>query len=199
MKTIDADAILARASWTGPREVDGLPSEGTFRSHQVPLANVRTNATHLAMLEAWLRSYRPEAQFDSDGRFKTDLAELAPTGARRMGANPHANGGTILRDLVLPDFKRYAIPVPRPATERHESTRQLGTLLRDVFVQNADEANFRITCPDEMTSNRLGTIFEVENRCFVGKTIKLDDHVSADGRVMEVLSEHVCEGSRGTF
>jgi xylulose-5-phosphate/fructose-6-phosphate phosphoketolase len=189
-------AIVLRTpkGWTGPREVDGLPVEGTFRSHQVPLANVRTNATHLAMFEAWLRSYSPEAQFDSDGRFKTELAELAPTGARRMGANPHANGGTILQDLVLPDFTRYAIPVPRPATERHESTRQLGTLLRDVFVQNADEANFRITCPDEMTSNRLGAVFEVENRCFVEKTINIDDHVSADGRVMEVLSEHLCEG-----
>ena len=132
--------------------------------------------------------------FDASGRLKAELAELAPTGARRMGANPHANGGKVLRDLVLPDFTKYAIPVPRPATERHESTRQLGKLLRDLLVQNADHANFRITCPDEVTSNRLGAVFEVENRCFVGRTIGIDDHVSANGRVMEVLSEHLCEG-----
>src|SRR3954451_7739711 len=124
--------------WTGPHEVDGLPVEGTWRSHQVPLANVRGNAAHLAILEQWLRSYRPDLLFDASGRLNAELAELAPTGARRMGANPHANGGTVLRDLVLPDFTQYAIPVPHPATERHESTRQLGKLLRDVFVQNAD-------------------------------------------------------------
>jgi xylulose-5-phosphate/fructose-6-phosphate phosphoketolase len=189
-------AIVLRTpkGWTGPREVDGLPVEGTFRSHQVPLANVRANAAHLEMLEHWLRSYHPDLLFDASGRLKAELAELAPTGARRMGANPHANGGTVLRELVLPDFTEYAIPVPRPATERHESTRQLGKLLRDVFKQNGEQANFRITCPDEMTSNRLGAVFEVENRCFVGKTIDIDDHVSANGRVMEVLSEHLCEG-----
>jgi xylulose-5-phosphate/fructose-6-phosphate phosphoketolase len=189
-------AIVLRTpkGWTGPREVDGLPVEGTFRAHQVPLANVRGNAAHLAMLEQWLRSYGPDSLFDASGRLTAELTELAPTGARRMGANPHANGGNVLRDLVLPDFDTYAIPVPRPATERHESTRQLGKLLRDVFVQNADHANFRITCPDEMTSNRLGAVFDVENRCFVGKTIGIDDHVSATGRVMEVLSEHLCEG-----
>jgi xylulose-5-phosphate/fructose-6-phosphate phosphoketolase len=189
-------AIVLRTpkGWTGPREVDGLPVEGTFRSHQVPLANVRANAAHLAMLEQWLRSYRPALLFDASGRLKPELAELAPTGARRMGANPHANGGTVLRDLALPDFGKYAISVPRPATERHESTRQLGKLLRDVFAQNAEYANFRITCPDETTSNRLGAVFEVENRCFTGRTIDIDDHVSADGRVMEVLSEHLCEG-----
>jgi xylulose-5-phosphate/fructose-6-phosphate phosphoketolase len=189
-------AIVLRTpkGWTGPHEVDGLPVEGTFRAHQVPLANVRDNPAHLAMLEQWLRSYRPDLLFDTNGRFDATFAELAPAGARRMGANPHANGGRVSRDLVVPDFTQYAIPVPRPATERHESTRQLGKLLRDVFVQNAARANFRITCPDEMTSNRLGAVFEVENRCFTGRTIDIDDHVRADGRVMEVLSEHLCEG-----
>jgi xylulose-5-phosphate/fructose-6-phosphate phosphoketolase len=174
--------------------VDGVPVEGTFRAHQVPLANVRANGAHLAMLEQWLHSYRPDLLFDSSGRLNAQVAELAPAGARRMGANPHANGGTVLRDLVVPDFRNYALPVRRPATERHESTRQLGKMLRDVFVENAARANFRITCPDEMTSNRLGAVFEVENRCFAGRTIDIDDHVRADGRVMEVLSEHLCEG-----
>jgi xylulose-5-phosphate/fructose-6-phosphate phosphoketolase len=189
-------AIVLRTpkGWTGPREVDGLPVEGTFRAHQVPLAGVRTNPAHLAMLEEWLRSYQPDDLFDANGRLNADLATLAPSGPRRMGASPHANGGTVLRDLVVPDIGKYAIPVQRPATERRESTRQLGELLRDVFVQNASDANFRITCPDEMTSNRLGAVFEVENRCFAGRTIDIDDHVSANGRVMEVLSEHLCEG-----
>jgi xylulose-5-phosphate/fructose-6-phosphate phosphoketolase len=189
-------AIVLRTpkGWTGPREVDGLPVEGTFRSHQVPLAGVRTNPDHLAMLEGWLRSYRPDTLFDENGRFDPELAALAPRGPRRMGANPHANGGTVLRDLQLPDFRRYAIPVPHPATERYESTRELGKLLRDVFLENAAQANFRITCPDEMTSNRLNAVFEVENRCFTGRTIDIDDHVSPAGRVMEVLSEHLCEG-----
>ena len=189
-------AIVLRTpkGWTGPREVDGVPVEGTFRSHQVPLANVRADAAHLALLEQWLRSYRPDTVFDTDGRLTPELAALAPTGTRRMGANPHANGGKVLRDLVMPDFTRYALPVSRPATERHESTRQLGAMLRDVFVMNAGHANFRITCPDEMTSNRLGAVFDVENRTFGGRTIDIDDHVSADGRVMEVLSEHLCEG-----
>jgi xylulose-5-phosphate/fructose-6-phosphate phosphoketolase len=189
-------AIVLRTpkGWTGPREVDGLPIEGTFRAHQVPLANVRRNPAHLAMLEQWMRSYGPDTLFDAAGRLHERFATLAPAGARRMGANPHANGGRILRDLVLPDFAAYALAVPKPAVVRHESTRQLGKMLRDVFVQNAAHANFRVTCPDEMTSNRLGDVFDVENRCFTGRTIDIDDHVSADGRVMEVLSEHLCEG-----
>ena len=189
-------AIVLRTpkGWTGPHVVDGVPVEGTFRSHQVPLANVRANDSHRAMLEQWLRSYAPERLFDQHGRLTADLAALAPIGTRRMGANPHANGGKVLQDLIIPDFTRYAIPVAHPATERHESTRQLGTLLRDVFVENAGHANFRITCPDEMTSNRLGAVFDVENRCFAGRTIDIDDHVRANGRVMEVLSEHLCEG-----
>ncbi|HLW02860.1 MAG TPA: phosphoketolase family protein [Ktedonobacterales bacterium] len=189
-------AIVLRTpkGWTGPKEVDGLPVEGTFRAHQVPLDGVRTNPEHLAQLEAWLRSYHPETLFDEHGKFVPELAELAPKGERRMGANPHANGGKLLVELDVPDFRTYALPVPHPATERHESTRQLGKLLRDIYTRNAQQANFRLFCPDETNSNRLGNVFEVENRCFVGKTIDIDDHVSPDGRVMEVLSEHLCEG-----
>jgi xylulose-5-phosphate/fructose-6-phosphate phosphoketolase len=180
--------------WTGPTEVDGLPVEGTFRAHQVPLAEVKTNPARLAMLEAWMRSYHPEELFDGAGKLVADLAELAPQGVRRMGANPHANGGRLLVDLALPDFREYALAVAQPATERHESTRQLGKALRDIFTKNAATANFRLFCPDETSSNRLDNVFEVENRCFVGKTIAVDDHVAADGRVLEVLSEHLCEG-----
>jgi len=180
--------------WTGPIEVDSLPVSGTFRAHQVPLDTVRTNPAHLAQLEAWLRSYAPETLFDEHGRFVDDLAALAPTGTRRMGANPHANGGAILTDLDLPNFRDYAVAVPQPAVEQQESTRRLGEMLRDIFTRNADAANFRLFCPDETNSNRLGAVFAVERRCFVGRTIDLDDHVAADGRVLEVLSEHLCEG-----
>jgi xylulose-5-phosphate/fructose-6-phosphate phosphoketolase len=189
-------AIVLRTpkGWTGPKELNGLPIEGTFRAHQVPLADVRDNAEQLVMLETWLRSYQPERVFDSDGRLTGDLRALAPAGDRRIAANPHANGGRLLQDLHLPAFSSYAIPVEHPATERHESTRRLGTFLRDVFARNVTEANFRVTCPDEMTSNRLGDVFTIENRCFVGTTIDVDDHVSPSGRVMEVLSEHLCEG-----
>ena len=136
--------------WTGPREVDGLPVEGTFRAHQVPLANVRNNPEHLALLEQWLGSCQPEQLFDADGRLIEELASLAPKNNRRMGANPHTNGGTILKPLTLPDLSEYALPVNEPATERHESTRQFGKMLRDVFTLNKAEANFRVTCPDEM-------------------------------------------------
>jgi xylulose-5-phosphate/fructose-6-phosphate phosphoketolase len=189
-------AIVLRTpkGWTGPREVDDLPIEGTFRAHQVPLANVRNNAAHLAMLEQWMRSYHPEKLFDANGRLIKGLATLAPKRNRRLGANPHANGGSLLQPLTLPDFGEYALPVRQPATERHESTRQFGKMLRDIFTLNKAEANFRITCPDEMNSNRLGDVFTAENRCFTGATISIDDHVTADGRVMEVLSEHLCEG-----
>jgi xylulose-5-phosphate/fructose-6-phosphate phosphoketolase len=180
--------------WTGPRVVDGRPVEGTFRAHQVPLAGVRDNPAHLQMLEAWMRSYRPEELFDQDGRFIPELAALAPQGHRRMGANPHANGGLKPAALDLPPFRDYALPVTRPATERHESTRQLGRFMRDIFRGNARQANFRLFCPDETTSNRLGDVFEVENRCFVGPILPVDDHVATDGRVMEVLSEHSCQG-----
>ncbi len=189
-------AIILRTpkGWTGPKEVDGLPVEGTFRSHQVPVADVKTNPEHLRLLEEWMRSYQPEDVFDEDGRLRPELAALAPQGDRRMGANPHANGGKLLVDLHLPDITDYAIEVKQPATERHESTRQLGKLLRDIFAHNVMHQHFRLFCPDETNSNRLGNVFEVENRCFVEPILPTDDHLSPDGRVMEVLSEHLCQG-----
>jgi len=180
--------------WTGPGEVNGLPAEGTFRSHQVPLSNVGSDPEQLAMLEEWMRSYHPEELFDEEGHLVPELTALAPKGERRMGSNPHANGGRVLKDLDLPDFRHYSVDVPAPAMVRHESTRRLGEMLRDTFSCNTGSANFRLFCPDETNSNRLGAVFEVENRCFVGKTLSADDHVSPDGRVMEVLSEHLCEG-----
>jgi xylulose-5-phosphate/fructose-6-phosphate phosphoketolase len=189
-------AIVLRTpkGWTGPSEVDGLPVEGTFRSHQVPLSGVRSDPQQLAMLEEWLRSYQPEKLFDAEGKLIPELATLAPEGERRMDANPHVNGGRVLKDLDLPDFRDYAVEVPAPATVRQESTRRLGEMLRDTFARNADSANFRLFCPDETNSNRLGAVFEIEDRCFVGKTLPIDEHVAPDGRVMEVLSEHLCEG-----
>jgi xylulose-5-phosphate/fructose-6-phosphate phosphoketolase len=141
-----------------------------------------------------MRSYQPEELFDQEGRFISELASLAPAGDRRMSANPHANGGIVLRDLDLPDFRHYAVKVDHPGGVLRESTRQLGHMLRDIFVRNAGERNFRLFCPDETNSNRLGNVFDVENRCFVGRTLDIDDHLSPDGRVMEVLSEHLCEG-----
>src|SRR6266487_2249294 len=180
--------------WTGPKEVDGLPIEGTFRAHQVPVAEVKTNPDHLKILEAWMYSYRPEEVFDESGRLVPELAALAPKGDRRMGANPHANGGKLLIDLDIPSFTDYAIEVTKPATERHESTRQLGKMMRDIFTRNKEQQNFRFFCPDETNSNRLGNLFDVENRTWVEKIIPFDDHLSANGRVMEVLSEHLCHG-----
>ncbi|MBA3945392.1 MAG: phosphoketolase family protein [Herpetosiphonaceae bacterium] len=180
--------------WTGPKEVAGHAVEGTFRAHQVPLETVKSDPAQLAMLEAWMHSYRPEQLFDETGQLIPVLAALAPTGARRMGANPHANGGKLLAELDLPSFRDYALAVPQPATEHHESTRQLGLWLRDIFIRNAQQQNFRLFSPDEANSNRLGNVFEVENRCFVGTIIDIDDHVAADGRVLEVLSEHLCQG-----
>ncbi|HEX5420746.1 MAG TPA: phosphoketolase family protein [Gammaproteobacteria bacterium] len=178
--------------WTGPKEWQGLPIEGTFRAHQVPLAAVRSDPAQLRGLEAWLRSYRPDELFGSDGAPAADIRSAAPNGDRRMSANPHANGGRVLRDLDLPQHKEYAVPVPRPAAERLESTRRLGVYLRDVFARNAD--NFRLFCPDELHSNRLEAVLERVDRCFTGRTIAIDDHLSPDGRVFEVLSEHLCEG-----
>ena len=180
--------------WTGPKEVNGRQVEGTFLAHQVPLADVKTNPAHLNLLEEWMRSYHPEEVFDEGGRLIPELATLAPMGDRRMGANPHADGGKLLVDLDLPPFTDYAVEVTRPATERHESTRQLGKLLRDTFTRNAEQQNFRFFCPDETNSNRLGDVFTVENRCSMAPIISTDDHVSPDGRVMEVLSEHLCHG-----
>ena len=189
-------AIVLRTpkGWTGPKVVDGLPVEGTFRAHQVPLDKVRTNPDHLRLLEEWMRSYNPDSLFDQSGRLVPELAALAPTGDLRMGANPHVNGGRLLVDLDMPDFRQYAIPVPQPAAELHESTRQFGLLLRDIYRANARAANFRLFSPDEANSNRLGAVFEVEQRTFVGRTIDIDDHVSPAGRVMEILSEHNCQG-----
>ena len=189
-------AIILRTpkGWTGPKVVDGLPTEGTFRSHQVPLADVRNNRDHFTQLQEWLLGYQPEELFDEAGRFAPDLAALAPLDDRRMSANPHANGGKVLIDLDIPDFRNYALTVDHPGSELHESTRQLGKMLRDIYVRNADAKNFRLFCPDETNSNRLGNVFEVENRCFVGRTLGIDDHLTPDGRVMEVLSEHLCEG-----
>ena len=180
--------------WTGPKEVDGLPVEGTFRAHQVPVADVKANPAHLKILEDWMRSYKPEELFDENGKFKPELAATTPKGDRRMGANPHANGGKVLVDLDLPTFNDYALEVKKPATERDESTRQVGKMMRDIFKKNREQANFRLFCPDETNSNRLGNVFEVENRCSVEKIISIDDHISPDGRVMEVLSEHLCQG-----
>jgi xylulose-5-phosphate/fructose-6-phosphate phosphoketolase len=189
-------AIVLRTpkGWTGPKEVDGLAVEGTFRAHQVPLADVRTRPEQLARLDEWMRSYHPEDLFDREGRLHDDLRRLAPEGDRRMGANPHANGGRLRVELDLPPFADYAVPVERPAIERRESTRSLGQLLRDVFVRTRKTANFRLMCPDETNSNRLSDVFTVENRCYQERAIAIDDHVSRDGRVMEVLSEHLCEG-----
>jgi xylulose-5-phosphate/fructose-6-phosphate phosphoketolase len=184
--------LVTPKGWTGPKEVDGLPAEGSFRSHQVPLAELRTNPEHLAQLEGWLRSYRPEELFDDEGRLHSELAELAPVGERRMGANPHANGGLLLRELELPDFRDYAVSVPAPGTGRTEATRVLGAFLRDVVRRNP--ANFRVMGPDETASNRLAALFEATDRVWEAERLPTDDHLAPEGRVMEVLSEHICQG-----
>ncbi|MBW4419467.1 MAG: phosphoketolase family protein [Myxacorys californica WJT36-NPBG1] len=180
--------------WTGPKEVDGLPIENTFRAHQVPLDKLGSKPDHLRMLEAWMKSYKPEELFDDTGRLKPELAELAPSGDRRMGANPHANGGVLLKDLHLPDFRNYAVDVSDWGTVEAESTRILGQFLRDVMKLNMDNRNFRVMSPDENNSNRLNAILEVTDRVFTGDILPIDDHISTDGRVMEVLSEHLCQG-----
>ena len=180
--------------WTGPKFVDGLPAEGSFRSHQVPLTSLATNPEHLTQLETWMRSYAPEELFDERGALRTELAALAPVGARRMGAIPHANGGLITRDLELPDFRDYAVTVTSPATGTSEATRVLGGFLRDVLRCNARTANFRIFGPDETASNRLGAVFEATERTWEAERLQTDDHLAPDGRVMEILSEHLCEG-----
>jgi xylulose-5-phosphate/fructose-6-phosphate phosphoketolase len=180
--------------WTGPAEVDGLKTEGSWRSHQVPLAELAERPEHLRLLEAWLRSYRPEELFDEQGRPRPELAEMAPRGPRRMGANPHANGGLLLRPLKLPDFRAYAVDVPAPGTVQAEGTRVMGQLLRDVMQLNAEHRNFRVVSPDELTSNRLGALLEVTDRAWMAETLPEDDHLGPDGRVMEILSEHTCQG-----
>ncbi|HEY5094705.1 MAG TPA: phosphoketolase family protein [Candidatus Eremiobacteraceae bacterium] len=178
--------------WTGPKIVDGKEVEGTFRAHQVPVSDVRANPEHLRILEEWMRSYRPAELFDDYGKLKAELAALAPAGERRMGANPHANGGLLLRDLVMPDFRDHAVQVAAPGGCRAEATRVLGTFLRDVMRLNAD--NFRVVGPDETSSNRLDALFDFTDRCSTAEIYPNDDHVAPDGRVMEVLSEHLCQG-----
>jgi xylulose-5-phosphate/fructose-6-phosphate phosphoketolase len=186
--------LVSPKGWTGPKIVDGQQIEGTFRAHQVPLDEVRTKPEHLKILEGWLKSYRPDELFDDRGRMVRELADLAPVGDRRMGANPHANGGLLLKDLRIPDFRQYAIKVAKPGASIGEATRVLGLFLRDVMSQNLEAKNFRVFAPDETASNRLGALFEVTDRDSVAETFSFDDHVSATGRVLEVLSEHMCEG-----
>jgi xylulose-5-phosphate/fructose-6-phosphate phosphoketolase len=178
--------------WTGPRQVDGVQVEGTWRAHQVPIAEVRNNPAHLQQLEAWMRSYRPEELFDADGAPVRLLAELPPRGERRMSANPHANGGLLLQDLELPDFRDYAVEVRQPGVASAEPTRVLGTWLRDVVRRNP--SSFRLFGPDETESNRLGAVFEVTDRVWEAEILPGDDHLAPSGRVLEVLSEHMCEG-----
>jgi len=189
-------AIVLRTpkGWTCPKELDGVRLEGTWRAHQVPITDVATNPAHLAVLERWMRSYHPELHFDDTGRFAGRLAALAPQGARRMGSSPHANGGRLLQPLQLRDYAKYAVDVARNGGSNAESTRRLGTWLRDVFVDNRRAQNFRLFCPDETNSNRLGDVFQVENRCLIAPLGPDDTSVSHDGRVMEVLSEHNCQG-----
>jgi xylulose-5-phosphate/fructose-6-phosphate phosphoketolase len=180
--------------WTGPKIVDGLPVEGSWRSHQVPLDNVRTNPAHLRLLEEWLRSYRPQELFDGNGQLRAELAELAPRGARRMGANPRANGGALLKDLRMPGFREYAVRVDVPGATDAEDTRVLGAFLRDVIKLNQGPRNFRLFGPDETNSNRLNAVFEATDRQWTAGTVKGDDHLAPQGSVMEVLSEHQCQG-----
>ncbi len=178
--------------WTGPKVVDGLKTEGFWRSHQVPFAEMATKPEHVKLLEKWMKSYKPEDLFDDQGTLRPELAELAPEGELRMGANPHANGGLLLKDLKLPDFRDYAVEVPEPGKVTAEATRIMGRFLRDVMKHN--QGNFRVFGPDETASNRLGALFEVTDRTWMGPTIPEDDHLSPDGRVMEILSEHTCQG-----
>jgi xylulose-5-phosphate/fructose-6-phosphate phosphoketolase len=180
--------------WTGPKEIDGHKTEDYWRSHQVPLAEMAENPEHVGLLEQWLRSYKPEQLFDDNGTLMPELKELAPKGLRRMGSNPHANGGLLMRELRMPDFRDYAIDVPNPGTTVSEATKVLGTFLRDIAKLNHEARNFRVFAPDEWASNRLGAMFDVTDRTWVADTKPEDDHLSPDGRVMEILSEHTCQG-----
>jgi xylulose-5-phosphate/fructose-6-phosphate phosphoketolase len=180
--------------WTGPKVVDGLPVEGTWRAHQVPLAEVRTNPEHLRQLEEWLHSYRPEELFDEDGAPRPDLLGMVPRGEARLGSSPHANGGLLLRDLKLPGFRAYAVPVAEPGARMSEPTRVLGGYLRDVMARNSAQRNFRVFGPDETESNRLNALLEVTGKTWEERTLDVDLNLAPDGRVMEILSEHTCEG-----
>ena len=193
-------AIILRTpkGWTGPEVVDGVRIEGTFRAHQVPLAQVKENPAHLLLLESWMRSYKPETLFDGDGRLVAELRALAPDGDKRMSASAYANGGRLLRPLDMPPLKPYAVTVDAPGTSLHENTAPLGELLRDVYTASTRSSdgggNFRLFCPDETASNRLAAVFEATDRCLQAPVLPTDDHLSPDGRVMEVLSEHLCQG-----
>ncbi|HEV2846618.1 MAG TPA: phosphoketolase family protein, partial [Thermoanaerobaculia bacterium] len=189
-------AIVLRSpkGWTGPGEVDGKPTEGSWRSHQVPFADMAKNPGHVKLLEDWLRSYRPDELFDEQGCPRPETVELAPTGARRMSANPHSNGGVLLRDLRLPGFRDYAVDVPFPGATLAEATRVQGEFLRDALKLNRSSRNLRLFSPDETASNRWNAVFEVTDRTSTGELLPTDDHVSPDGRVMEMLSEHQCQG-----
>ena len=180
--------------WTGPKVVDGKPVEGTWRAHQVPLADMAASPGHVKMLEEWMRSYRPEELFDENGRLRSEIGALAPAGDLRMSANPHANGGVLLRDLRLPDFRDYAVDVPAPGAATAEATRVQGAFLRDVLERSSESRNFRLFSPDETASNRWNDVFEVTDRTSTAEILPTDDHVSPDGRVMEMLSEHQCQG-----
>ncbi|MFF2744010.1 phosphoketolase [Kitasatospora sp. NPDC058048] len=180
--------------WTGPAQVDGVPVEGTWRAHQVPLDQVRDNPAHLAQLEAWLRSYRPEELFDTAGRPVPEVLACVPDGIRRLGANPHTNGGLLLRDLPLPPLERYAVPVDKPGTTLHEPTRILGDLLEQVMADTAERRDFRLVGPDETASNRLQAVYAATGKAWQAATVPTDEHLASDGRVMEILSEHTCQG-----
>ena len=180
--------------WTGPAVVDGVPVEGTWRAHQVPLAEVRTNPGHLRMLEEWMRSYRPAELFDDEGRPRPEILRFVPPGDRRMGSSPHANGGLLLRELSMPDFRDYGVPVPQHGAKLSEPTRVLGGLLRDVMRNNLGTANFRVFGPDETASNRLDAVYEVSGKTWEEATLPVDEHLEPAGRVMEILSEHTCQG-----
>src|SRR5438034_7579889 len=180
--------------WTGPKFVDGKPVEGTWRAHQVPVADLDTKPEHLAILEDWMKSYHPEELFDENGTLIGELSELAPKGNRRMGSNPHANGGLLVKDLLMPDFRDYAVSVPKPGTGTAESTKVLGTFLRDVMKRNLEHANFRVFGPDETASNRLDAVYQATDKIWMEPILPVDEHLSPDGRVMEILSEHMCQG-----
>ena len=178
--------------WTGPKEVDGRKTEGFWRSHQVPFAEMTSKPEHVQLLECWMKSYRPEELFDDAGALLPEIATLSPRGARRMSANPHANGGLLMRELDLPEIAAYAVSVRRPGAELAEATAVMAQYLRDVIRASAAQRNFRVFGPDETASNRLSHVFEATSRAWNAEILPYDDHLSPDGRVMEILSEHTC-------